>query len=110
MSPECVFTVCKKDERSFGFRSWAAEGRLLQQARNTREKPRVTNYNFGGWETWRLVGNALQNAAFKTDLSAWNVSECRVQVASMMTDRELRRKHEVREIRQCAVHIIFNDP
>ena len=100
LSPECVFTVCKKDERSFGFRSWAAEGRLLQQARNTREKPRVTNYNFGGWETWRLVGNALQNAAFKTDLSAWNVSECRVQVASMMTDRELRRKHEVREIRQ----------
>ncbi|QDZ18070.1 hypothetical protein HOP50_01g05740 [Chloropicon primus] len=100
LAPECVFTVLRKGERDYGFRSWAAEGRLLQATRNRREKPRVTNYNFHGWETWRLVGNTLQNLAWKTDLSAWNISEVRVQVLSMAIEREMKLKSEHREVRK----------
>ena len=65
LSPECVFTVLRKGD-VFGFRSWAAEGRLLQATRNNKEQPRITNYNFNAWESWRLVGNNLQNCAWKT--------------------------------------------
>lgn len=100
LAPDCVFTVLKKGEKEYGFRSWAAEGRLLQATRNAKEKPRVTNYNFNRWETWHLVGNTLQNCAFKKDLSMWNLSEVRVQVCSMVTEREMRQKSEVREIRR----------
>ncbi len=65
---ECVFTVVKRGDL-FGFRSWGAHGRLLQATKNSRrnnEPPRVSNYNFYSWESWRAVGNTLQNCAWKT--------------------------------------------
>ena len=67
LPPECAFAVLK-DERTgrYGFRSLVAGGRLLQATKNKRDPPRVTNFNFGPWETWQLTNDALKNCAWKT--------------------------------------------
>jgi len=101
LQPECVFTVVKRGDL-FGFRSWGAQGRMLQDTKNSRRKnepPRVSNYNFFSWESWRAAGNALQNCAWKTDFP-WNISELRVQVVSLLHESELKQRNEHRELRR----------
>ena len=65
LSPEYLFTVERRGSY-YGFRSCGAEGRFLQALRNNKEKPRITNYNFGPWESWSLSGSRIINCAWKT--------------------------------------------
>jgi hypothetical protein len=99
LPPECAFAVLKDDAGRYGFRSLVAGGRLLQATKNKRDPPRVTNFNFGPWETWQLTSDALKNCAWKTDLP-WNMSELRVQVLSILHELELKQRNEHRELRR----------
>eukprot|EP00898_Chlorokybus_atmophyticus_P005968 jgi/Chlat1/6372/Chrsp44S05754 len=50
----CTFTLMRKGRDGYGFRSPVAEGRVLQAVADRSVPHRITNYNFGAWETWQL--------------------------------------------------------
>eukprot|EP00216_Chloropicon_sp_CCMP2111_P001237 CAMPEP_0198241290 /NCGR_PEP_ID=MMETSP1446-20131203/6131_1 /TAXON_ID=1461542 ORGANISM="Unidentified sp, Strain CCMP2111" /NCGR_SAMPLE_ID=MMETSP1446 /ASSEMBLY_ACC=CAM_ASM_001112 /LENGTH=619 /DNA_ID=CAMNT_0043924101 /DNA_START=1 /DNA_END=1860 /DNA_ORIENTATION=+ len=101
LAAECVFTVVKKGNK-YGFRSWGAEGRLLQDVRSKKENPRVANYNFGSWESWTLAENKLMNCAWKTELT-WNIAEVRVQVLSLLHQSDIKQRSENRDLRKALI-------
>ncbi|KAK3236367.1 hypothetical protein CYMTET_53489 [Cymbomonas tetramitiformis] len=91
----CIFSVALQGE-DVGFRSWGAEGRMLQAVRRQKGEHRVTNYNFGSWETWTPQDKKIQNVAWPKKELGYEVFEvCSV----LRTDILLEERQKLRDAR-----------